>query len=605
MNILFKYLRLFALSTSGALLLCIVFAANPEIAEGATAGKVFWFHFTILLLAFSVLFMEVTVRKNNFTFTLPDALLLCFCGLILTTYNYEVNPSPEKLLFTAQLTMLWFMLRAVMQTHPELRLLFVSVIICTAVFEAIWGIRHLYGDSPSEHSLFSDSGLVFSETSFSGYLAIVLPVCLNLALRFHNCDKIAWWDFRTMIFYLAVAGIIFILIAFPGGANRPAWLAAVASCGWIILVRKAGWRFLKQKAVKYSTRFIIFCIIMFMVIASLPTLDSSIYPEKSAKRILIWNVTTQAILERPFIGTGLGGFPVTYAEAQANYFSSGKASNNEREIACCPDSAFNEYLQIGLETGIIGLLLFSLWIGFTLYYGVRNKQTGATGAIVALLFFAMYSYPLHFPAFWVLLVFFSAMCVSTPVKQQESYSSGFSHIGTFAALTACVLFFGQRNYYASYKEWKTLKNLIQKNDYKTAAEGYLVLYPLLSHRTEFLLEGAKCFKQNKEYANAIIWSRKALQQTADPEFYYIMAECQQHLGLHTQAEKSLLHCLCILPGKIETCYQLAKLYSDTTFYQPDKLKSAAYSVLSKRPAIPSGNTRSMKEEIQNLLQQTK
>ena len=90
MKVLFKYLRLLSLSTSGALLLCIVFAANPEIAEGTITGKVFWFHFSILLLAFSVLFMEATVKKNNFTFSLPDGLLLLFAGLALLNYNYDL-----------------------------------------------------------------------------------------------------------------------------------------------------------------------------------------------------------------------------------------------------------------------------------------------------------------------------------------------------------------------------------------------------------------------------------------------------------------------------------------------------------------------------------
>ena len=92
MKVLFKYLRLFSLSTSGALLLCIVFAANPNIAEGTITGKVFWFHFTILLLAFSVLFMEATIRKCNFTFTLPDGLLLLFSGLVLLNYDHDLNP---------------------------------------------------------------------------------------------------------------------------------------------------------------------------------------------------------------------------------------------------------------------------------------------------------------------------------------------------------------------------------------------------------------------------------------------------------------------------------------------------------------------------------
>ena len=146
MKVLFKYLRLVSLSTSGALLLCIVFAANPEMAEGTITGKVFWFHFSILLLAFSVLFMEATVKKSNFTFSLPDGLLLLFAGLALLNYNYELDPEPERLLFVGQITTLWFMLRATLQAHPELRLFFLSIIICTGIFEAAWGMGNCTGE---------------------------------------------------------------------------------------------------------------------------------------------------------------------------------------------------------------------------------------------------------------------------------------------------------------------------------------------------------------------------------------------------------------------------------------------------------------------------
>ena len=79
MKVLFKYLRLLSLSTSGALLLCIVFAANPEIAEGTITGKVFWFHFSILLLAFSVLFMEATVKKKQFYLLISRRTFITFC----------------------------------------------------------------------------------------------------------------------------------------------------------------------------------------------------------------------------------------------------------------------------------------------------------------------------------------------------------------------------------------------------------------------------------------------------------------------------------------------------------------------------------------------
>ena len=224
MKVLFKYLRLLSLSTSGALLLCIVFAANPEIAEGTITGKVFWFHFSILLLAFSVLFMEATVKKSNFTFSLPDGLLLLFAGLALLNYNYELNPEPERLLFVGQITTLWFMLRATLQAHPELRLFFLSIIICTGIFEAAWGMGQLYGGASTNHPLLKGDGLIFSPGPFSGYLAIVLPVCLNLALRFRDCDKLAWWETRTMLFYLSAFTLILILIGLPGGKSlRRGW----------------------------------------------------------------------------------------------------------------------------------------------------------------------------------------------------------------------------------------------------------------------------------------------------------------------------------------------------------------------------------------------
>lgn len=274
----------------------------------------------------------------------------------------------------------------------------------------------------------------------------------------------------------------------------------------------------------------------------------------------------------------------------------------ERLAACCPRFAFNEYLQMGLEYGIVGLLLFSLWIGFVLYYGLKNKQVGSTGCIIALLFFSMYSYPLQLPSFWVLLLFFSATCVTIPGKLQKPSPKTFPYIGTFAALAACMLFFGQRSYYLSYKEWKTLRILEQKDEHSVAAQGYQSLYPKLSHQVEFLREGAKCLQQNKQFADAVIWTNRALQLSADPEFYDIMAESHRQLGLYKQAEKCLLQCLHILPERIETYYQLTKLYSEDSYYQPDKLKLAAYSVLTSQPADKSKAIESMKEDVNRLLQ---
>ena len=110
MNNFFGYLRLLLLATSGMLLLCIIFAMNPELADGTLSGKICWFHFTSLLLAGGVLLMEFTTKKSRFIFSLPDALLLLLFGIVLVSYDKDENLQPERFLFIAQLVALWFML---------------------------------------------------------------------------------------------------------------------------------------------------------------------------------------------------------------------------------------------------------------------------------------------------------------------------------------------------------------------------------------------------------------------------------------------------------------------------------------------------------------
>jgi MFS-type transporter involved in bile tolerance (Atg22 family) len=121
-------------------------------------------------------------------------------------------------------------------------------------------------------------------------------------------------------------------------------------------------------------------------------------------RLLMWKVTVKAIAGQPLAGTGLGGFPAAYAEAQGGYFATGNATDREKRVAGCPEYAFNEYLQIGLEQGVGGLIVFVAWLGNMAYYGIRNRQQGAAGGVLALAVFAVSSYPLQLPSFWVALV---------------------------------------------------------------------------------------------------------------------------------------------------------------------------------------------------------
>lgn len=53
-----------------------------------------------------------------------------------------------------------------------------SSLIVLGFIEAIWGLRQLYGFAASGHSLFALTGSFFNPGPYSGYLAMILPVCL-------------------------------------------------------------------------------------------------------------------------------------------------------------------------------------------------------------------------------------------------------------------------------------------------------------------------------------------------------------------------------------------------------------------------------------------
>lgn len=602
MNTLFNYLQLLTLSASGMLLLCIVFTSNPELANGIISGKLCWFHFTVLLFACCILLMEITIKKSRFTFSLPDGLLLFLFGTMLISYDNHLNLQPEKLLFIAQLTMMWFMLRSALQAHPYLKMFFLSTIMFTSVIVSVWSINYLYGSTSSEHLLSRlIEGDVNSNLLFSGYLAIILPLCLNKLFRLRNCDKTAWWETRTLLYYLSWAGFILILITLPGSMDHPAWMAACISCIWVCWMRLIGWEKTKCIIKKHTKLFIAFFIFSFLFMAGIPEIERLTNIGSPEKRILMWNITAKAIMKHPLTGTGLGSFPTVYAKTQSAYFTSGQATDAEMKIAECPNFAYNEYLHMGLEIGIIGTLLFILWLAFSIFYGIKHRQIGSSGGILALAVFAMYSYPLQLPSFWVILVFLSAICVAKPKYSPELSPRDFPFIGAITAVTTCILFCAQIHMFNTYKEWEKLRTLYNNNSLDVAAKGYSFLYSKLSHQSDFLIEGAECLSKTGCYGEAIALLERGMQLSAAPDLYQDMAMNKQLLGRYEEAELYLLDITYMQPKYVYSYYLLSKLYAEPSFFHPDKLKSAAHAFLSLQTYTDSKTTQSMREEIYTLL----
>ena len=223
-------------SVFGAMLIATPFVGDSALANGIVTGKVFWFHLSMALMAIGTVVTAWPGGRKSIPFALPDGLLLLFAGITLATYDWQLDPEPEKLLFGGQLVVLWFLLRYFLTEAPCLKFFFLFVLMLTGLVEAVWGMQQLHGYAYSNHSLFRLTGSFFNPGPYCGYLAVVLPVCLWTALRFQKGMHYFGW---------VCAGAI--LIVLPAGMSRSAWMAAVVACGWVYWTERIGWE--KTKAV--------------------------------------------------------------------------------------------------------------------------------------------------------------------------------------------------------------------------------------------------------------------------------------------------------------------------------------------------------------------
>lgn len=398
-----------------------------------------------------------------------------------------------------------------------------------------------------------------------------------------------------------------ILIVLPAGMSRSAWMAAVVACGWVYWTERIGWEKAKAAYKRYKNATIPFIAIVAILAGCAIAGVYGMKRDSADGRLLMWKVTGKAIAGQPLAGTGLGGFPAAYAEAQGEYFATGTATGQEKQVAGCPEYAFNEYLQIGLEQGIGGLIVFVLWLGSIGYYGIRNRQHGAVGGVLALAVFAVSSYPLQLPSFWMILVFLGAICVTKDGTQARSSALSVSSaypitIISLLSLASVCLFILQKGQYEVYKRWGRMQMVYNNKAYESVSEDYKDLHDKLKHKPEFLFEEAQCLSKTGRYAEAIRVLERAKRLSGDPMIRYMIAKNRQATGDYREAERELLHAIGILPERLYPYYLLAKLYAEPAFYQADKFRAAAGAVLTKEPKVESSAIREMRTEIKKILE---
>ena len=197
-------------------------------------------------------------------------------------------------------------------------------------------------------------GFSFNALPLAGILCMLLPIVLVILM-----DPI----FEKKLKKVSAFAVMSIIIGVLCNKSRGAWLTE------LIVVPIATFRYLKQNKKCLAIVLVVFLgIAGFMsntphYVHRVQSITNITTNRSNVDRIWVWKSSYKMILDHPVTGVGLGRFNETYLK-EYRY-------KEERQKLT---HAHNNFFQIGVESGLLGLAGFLYFAGYYLYHSLRNYR---------------------------------------------------------------------------------------------------------------------------------------------------------------------------------------------------------------------------------------
>ncbi|MDE5687667.1 MAG: O-antigen ligase family protein [Paramuribaculum sp.] len=423
-----------------------------------------------------------------------------------------------------------------------------ALILCFGLWECGTGILQTFGFIASRHSLYSATGTFYNPGPYCAFLSIIIVIAAGCIISAKN--RIMVW-----ISWLYLTGAVFLL---PGLMGRTGWIAAAAGCIYI---------FASVYRINLSGRRKVAAVISGVVLLAIICCGLFfLKPESATGRLFLWKIGAMTFADHFFTGIGWDNVSGAIGLTQENYFANHPGSAYE-SVAGCPEYAFNEYLQIGIAFGVIGLLIFVSLPACAAYCAQKARQFSITGALIASGVVCFASYPLQFSEF---IALFGALCIAGfmsgnyPAKWMK-YS--------FSALTLCLCLPAMFIYHGN--------TLSAQN-----------------HRLVF--DYGKSLRERGLYEKSNEVLQQGVRISSDPMFLNLIGRNWQSLGSRDSAAHYFDRAANRLPGRLYPHYLKCKLLLDPRWCDPDSFLAVCDRVIEIRPKIESPATRDMKSELKAL-----
>lgn len=341
------------------------------------------------------------------------------------------NASVQWVLSMLSYTALFAIVAQGIRSQAEIRAL-VCLVTGMGMFEGVKGI--------AQYAWMEDTrarGTFFNPNFFAAYEASVVLLSLGVLL-FSKQEGYSVW-FRRWLWCAAAVSFA----AFVTAQSRGAALALMGALSFLTFCRYG----------KKALAILVVCLLAgFLVPNPLQHRIAHVTEDPYAyTRLDIWKSSVVRLLEHP-LGMGAGMFK------QGSFQERFPIEGNIVRYGKRPESAHNEYLQIGVELGLVGLVVFFcgavLWTSEIRYLMFEPADTtdrglvmGLSGSALMLLLQAAVDSTFHEPALVILLVLMGGLVHNLFIRSRPDSliwrRIGFSyHPLRAACVIACALIVG-------------------------------------------------------------------------------------------------------------------------------------------------------------------
>lgn len=510
----------------------LLFAGYTEI--------IFYSIFILSTLLICTLSLNIFIyKKTEFIFSASD-ILFSVIFIILFLFALFSSVNTEIVIGWISYISLYALVRNVKRKY-HIYILYVFPL--AVLFQLFYGIKVQTNYFMPGKGLELVCGTFSNTGIWAEFVGLSILIAVGMLIYRRSVFTSLFWG----IYFLPANALLII------ADSRAAWLSTLAGVSFLL------WqKFHKLTYTLHKKKIVITTI--FMTIAGI-ILFQNLYRYKSDSangRLLIWQVTGKMIRDKPIFGFGTDGFRKNYMSYQGEHF---KANNNSQYKMLANNNlfSFNEFLNIGVEYGIVGICFAAIFI-LSLFKKthpiIPDKYTPVTiiakSCIFSFIVFGLFSYPLSVWPLTLVFIFFTALAAS--VSQPPHFHLKKIKSIPFILIAAnFILFYSFLFPYSkAFRQW----NKILSANIPTDSTLHMLnkIQPTLEQHPSFLLNYGIRLNRAGKYREAIPILSASCSSYPSYLGYIELGKSFEKIGEYQKAEQNWTWATWMVPHKFTPLY---------------------------------------------------